>query len=187
MLSRQIAVPAGIDYDSAEARIMLEPAALVASAKHVLVSGYALFIFILEGGSWLLGSKLASRFRDGHNHAYPVQLGTYMVPEYLLWPTLGAWTALLVVLAAKTPAWTQAVAWNLSLVFAFCYALQGAGVITGSLNRRNAPRTMRVIVALSVLVALANPVVGKFAAGALAILGISEVWIPYRNLKGDRT
>ncbi len=173
--------------ESYEARALaasLDVKNLVADAKSILASSYAVFIFILDAGSWWLGSRLSGKESAGRKNL--PALRDFRIPHSILWPVLGAWACVFASLAFSISlgGFFPAFAWNIALVLSLCYAMQGVGIVSHLLSRRGAPGIKRLAIALTILTMLASPVAGSLLAGALAILGITEVWIPYRNLKG---
>ncbi len=78
----------------------------------------------------------------------------------------------------------MATAWNCGLVITLVYAAQGMGVVSHYFNRWNTPRALRVVFAATLVAALATPVLGLVVAAVLPLLGVTEVWIPYRKAKG---
>jgi hypothetical protein len=174
----------GESYEAKAFAASLDVKNLVADAKSILVSSYAAFIFIIDAGSWWLGSRLSGKAGAGRKNL--PALRDFRIPYAILWPVLGAWACVFVSLAFSISfgGVFPAIAWNTALVLSLCYATQGVGIISHLLSRRGAPGIMRLAIALSILTMLASPVAGSLLAGALAILGITEVWIPYRNPKG---
>ncbi len=172
----------GEGYEAQVLAASLDVKNLVAEAKNILASSYVVFIFVLDAGSWWLGSRLSGAGSTGRKNL--PALRDFRIPYALLWPVLGAWAGVFASLAFSLKGWFPACAWNTALVLSLCYAAQGVGVLSHLLSRRNLPGITRLAVALTVLIMLVSPVAGGLLAGALAILGITEVWIPYRNPKG---
>lgn len=181
-LTAPIAKNLGEGYEASALAASLDVKSLVAEAKTILASSFSVFFFILEAGSWWLGSRLAAAGRVVGKKVPTIR--EYHIPYTLLWPVLVAWAGVFVSLAFSLGGWFPALAWNAALVLSLCYAVQGLGIISHLLTSRNLPGIMRLAIALIVFATLASPVAGGLVGGALAILGITEVWIPYRNPKG---
>ncbi len=161
----------------------------VISAAALLRNGFSAFILWMIAGSWWAGNRLAARttFRIAKGevtHAELPSLAAVKAPAIALWPTLAAWTGLFIVLVTRTEGVMQTVAWNTALCLASLYAAQGLGIISHFFARRNASRVFRMLAPLAIAVALVNSTAGIVMLVALPLMGISEVWIPYRNMKG---
>ena len=83
------------------------------------------------------------------------------------------------------PVWARAAAMNCALVLAALYAIQGLGIVAHFLGRFNTPRPLRIAIAATAVLALVTSTMGVVLAVALPILGVTEIWIPYRKTKGD--
>jgi hypothetical protein len=161
----------------------------VVSAAAILRNGFSAFILWMLAGSWWMGNRLASKTALGYakaevTHAELPGLAGVRAPAIALWPTLATWTGLFIVLVTRTEGILQTIAWNLALCLASLYAAQGLGIISHYFARKNALRVFRLLAPLAVMVALLNSTIGVALLIALPLMGISEVWIPYRNMKG---
>lgn len=161
----------------------------VASAAAILRNGFSAFILWMLAGSWWFGTRLAAKttFRNTigeATHAEPPSLAGVKAPAIALWPTLATWTGLFIVLVTRAEGIPRTIAWNLALCLASLYAAQGLGIISHYFARKNALRVFRMLAPLAVMLAFLNSTVGVALLIALPLMGISEVWIPYRNMKG---
>jgi hypothetical protein len=176
-LREQAALTGG--FDAAALAATIDAAALAATAKEALLSSILAIILALLGGSWWLGSSL-SRSGEGVQKAPP--LPDVRIPQVLVWPFLAAWASVLATMVFKAAILLRSVAWNCALAMSVVYAAQGLGIIAHFFKRWNLPRSLR-IAAVAVAI-LSAPMAGSAIGIALPLLGVTEVWIPYRNLKG---
>ncbi|MCX7026903.1 MAG: hypothetical protein NT061_05305 [Spirochaetes bacterium] len=161
----------------------------IRSAITTLRSAFAPLLFWVLGFSWLTGSRLGARSsaktpEEREARIARLKLGNFKVPQAALWPTLASWALLLVVLAAKLGAIAQMLAWNLALCSASLYTVQGLGIIGYLSDRYPLARLARLLLPIVAILIVLNPMAGAVTLTILPLLGITEVWYPYRNLKG---
>jgi len=164
--------------------------AAVDSAVGVIRSAFSAFILWIIAASWGLGSLFAARTLrretkvDGGAIA-SLQLANVHVPSGALWPTLVSWSLLFaILLTKKTTGMVAVVVWNISLCTASLYAMQGMGILSHLFKKFNASLLLRIIAPLAIVAIALSSTAGAITLIALPILGITEVWLPYRNLKG---
>lgn len=167
----------------------------VASTLRAVTRGFGAICLAYLGGSWWLGRRFAARralippVAQGQatetDRAGYEPLARFSLPEWFVWPALAAWAALLATLVFKVSGLAADAAWNVALIGAACYAAQGLAVISFlSTTRWNFPRALRAGVAMLAAAALVVPGLAMLLAVVLPLLGISEVWIPFRRNKG---
>ena len=169
-------------YDDSALAAALDPKALAAMTMKVLVSSYGAFLVLILGGSLWIGNRAAGWRNQGGARTVP--LSAYRVPYALVWAFLAAWSAVLAALLTHANVAVQAAAWNCALALSLPYAVQGVGIASSFFNRWKMPRFTRIAIAATAIVALVTPTAGVVVAVALPLLGVTEVWIPYRNPKG---
>jgi hypothetical protein len=173
----------GYDYSALVAA--LDPKAFAASALKILYSSYTAILAFVLGGSVWVGNRLSGPGSHGREDSPP--LAGYRAPHALLWAFLAAWTLVLAAMMLEPPEILQALAWNCALAVSLAFAAQGAGIAASLFDRWKMPRFMRIALAATAVLSLATPTGGVFAVAlaiALPLLGVTEVWIPYRNPKG---
>lgn len=161
----------------------------VDSAILVIQSAFAAFILWIIAGSWWLGSLYAARrlMREkkvDESLFSSIRLADMRVPSLALWPTLLAWALLFASLLTKQTGFVRAAIWNIALCAASLYAMQGIGIISHLFKKFNATRLLRLLAPLAVMAVALSSTAGAIIMIALPLLGITEVWLPYRNLKG---
>jgi hypothetical protein len=176
------AVGAAASYDSAVLTANLDPTEMVATTLSIFSSCYAALIYVLIGGSWWLGNRLSGEGSNGRREA--PALREIHLPDVLVWPFLASLALLLAAGAAKAGPAATAVAWNLSLVFALAYAAQGTGIVAHYLEHWKVPKPFRIAFVIAIALSATTSPIGLGLVAILPVLGVTELWIPYRNPKG---
>ena len=169
-------------YDAAALLASFDPQAMVEMSLKIFASSYAALVCLLLGGSYWLGNRLSGEGSVGRSLALP--LSELRAPQSLVWPFLSALGLLFLVLFFKAGSLAQAAAWNLVLAMSLVYAAQGMGIVSHFLKRMRVPGGFRIAFAALVFVSALGSPVGAALLAILPLLGVTELWIPYRNLKG---
>jgi hypothetical protein len=173
---------AGTGPEASALKAAFDVHTLAMTSVSVLESSFAALLLIwLEGSRWI-GNKVSGAGSRGREEA--VALADYRLPYLLVWPFLAAWTGVLGVSYFKLGLPWKAVAWNLSLVLSLAYMVQGLGIASHLMRRWNLPRSLRICIWVTACLLAITPPVGTFVLALVPILGVSEVWIPYRNPQG---
>ncbi len=170
----------GEGYEASALAIALDPAILAERALAVVRDSYAATIFMMLGLSWIIGNRFAGEGSAGRALIGPVD--GYKLPFAAVWAFLGAWTAVLAAVVLRPPVAFSAIAWNLAIAAAMAYWLQGFGAAAHLLKRWKVPRGLRIVLAAACVLSLFTTS-GVVAALVLTLFGVTETWIPYRNLK----
>jgi hypothetical protein len=174
---------AGQSYEASALLASLDAQALAALALETLASSYAVMLLAILGGTWWIGCRMSGEGSPGRKMAGPMT--AYRVPYVLVWPFLASWALVLATIFLKAPAAARAAAMNCGLVLAALYSIQGLGIVSHFLTRFNTPRPLRIAIAASAVLALVTSPLGLIVAIALPLVGVTEIWIPYRKPKGD--
>jgi hypothetical protein len=169
-------------YEASALAAALDAKSIAETAMRTLSSIYAAILAFTLGFDWWIGNRMAGPGSPGREAA--PSLSDYRVPGAILWAFLAAWTLVLAAMALDAPDAAKATAWNCAVVLSLPYAAQGVGIASCLLNKWNAPRLMKAAVAATAVLALAYPTSSVVVGIGLPLLGVTEVWIPYRNLKG---
>ena len=169
-------------YDAAALLASLDPAEMVATTMKMFSSSFAALLFLLVGGSWWAGNRMAGEGSSGRRET--PSLMELHLPVALVWPFLVSWALLLGILYLKPSPVLEALAWNLSLIFTLAYTAQGTGIVAHYLARWKVPRFIRIVMAVSLLIGLTSSPLGTVLVAIFPLLGVTELWIPYRNPKG---
>ncbi|HRY56474.1 MAG TPA: hypothetical protein P5142_17780 [Spirochaetia bacterium] len=182
LLSPLRAQAGGQGYEASVLAAALDPATIAAAALRTLSSIYAAALALTLGFCWWVGNRLSGPGSPGREAAPPLSL--YRAPYALLWAFLAAWALVLAAMTLGAPEALQAAAWNLALSASLPYAAQGLGIAASLAEKLKMPRFMRVALGATAAMALVSPTSSLVVAIGLPLLGVTEVWIPYRNPKG---
>ncbi len=156
--------------------------ALVDSSILFLSLSFVGFLLLFMAGSWWLGNRFSGAGSPGRIQAG--YLSNYRLPYTHVWAFLGSWTGVLLVTISKVGLPWQALAWNLAIASSLAYTLQGLGIVSHYVRRAKMPGMLRISLVLTGLALLLKPPFGTAVVAVLPLLGVTEVWIPYRNPKG---
>ena len=170
-------------YDASALIATFDSKSIAAMVMKVLSYSYTAILVLVLGGSVWFGNRAAGPGSQGREVS--PALASYRAPYALLWAFLASWTAVLVLsILVEAPEFARAFAWNCALSSSLAYAAQGAGIAASLFIRWNVPRFMRFALVATAVIALATPTASIVVAVGLPLLGVTEVWIPYRNPKG---
>jgi hypothetical protein len=172
----------GDGYEASALAASLDPKELVAVFLATLRDSYSAVFLCYLGGSWRLGNRLAGPGSRGREETAAIE--ELRLPYPLLWAFLASWALVLAAVLLRASEGPEAFAWNCALALSLAYAAQGFGIVTHLFKRWKMPRSLRVLFAVMTVLALATPTAGIAVAVALPLLGVTEIWIPYRKPKG---
>jgi hypothetical protein len=172
----------GDSYEASALAAALDTRVLAEEAIRVFSSCFAAIIAFVLGLSVWAGNRLSGRGSPGREIAPP--LSSYKAPYPLLWLFLGSWSTLLAAMLLRASGVLLAGLWNGALIFSLPFAAQGAGIAISLFAKWKLPRFMRFALTVTALLALFTPTSSLVVAIGLLLLGVTEVWIPYRNPKG---
>ena len=169
-------------YETSAIIATFDPKVLATAFIQTLASSYAALIFAMLGGSWWIGSRVPGFGSGARRAGSPI--GEFRMPYFFIWPFLAFWALVLAAVFLKAPQIAKAAAMNCALVLSLAYAAQGLGIAVHFINRWNIPKSIRIAIAAIAIAALTTPTLNLVVAIALPVLGVTEVWIPYRTFKG---
>jgi len=145
--------------------------------KRTILRSYLFLYFVLLAGSWWLGSI---KNVDG-KWSSKLSLLAFSIPN-MLWPLIIA--LLTVVIDSRISiGFLGHIGWNMLLIIATLYGLRGIGIIQTLLLVLNAPRILRVITYVTLVLFLMQPGLNFVVLIAVPALGLSEIWINYKNIR----
>jgi hypothetical protein len=148
----------------------------------ILESSFVPLLLVFLAGSRWIGNRASGEGSEGREESRT--LSDYRLPSWLVWPFMAAWAGVLYVSYFKVGLPWSGLAWNLAIAFSLAYLVQGTGIASFLMRSWNMPRSLRILVAVSAVIIFLQPPVGTALIAALPLLGVSEVWINYRNPKG---
>ena len=113
--------------------------------------------------------------------AFSATVSRWRVPDVLLWPFLGAWTVVLLLLVTKAPYLARALALQVALSLGVLYAVQGVAIIVHFLLRRGVHVNPSKLATFVFLLAFVVPGLNVLVIFALPLLGVTESWFTYRR------
>jgi len=146
--------------------------------KRTIMRSYLFLYFIMLSGSWWIGSikiingKWISR----------LNLKDFSIPEFMIWPLIIALTTVVISDKINT-GFLGYIGWNILLIIVTLYGLRGIGIIQGLLLALNVPRFFRVLVFFMILLLLMQPGLKYIVLIAVPGLGVSEIWVNYKNIR----
>ena len=146
--------------------------------KRTIMRSYLFLYFIILSGSWWISSikiingKWSSR----------LSLKVFSLPEFLVWPLIIALTT--VVIGYKiNMGFLGYIGWNLLLIIVTLYGLRGIGIIQSLLLALNVPRFLRLFIYMTIVLLLMQPGLKFIVLIAVPGLGVSEIWVNYKNIR----
>ena len=132
---------------------------------------------VLVGFTCFIAMSWSKRADDN----FTTTVSRWSVPEQLLWPFLGAWTVVLLLLVLKASYLPMALALQVALSLGVLYAVQGLAIIVHLLLRRGIAVSVRKLVTFVFLLAFVIPGLNVLVIFALPLLGVTESWFTYRR------
>lgn len=132
---------------------------------------------VLVGFTCFIAMSWSKRADDN----FTTTVSRWSVPEQLLWPFLGAWTVVLLLLVFKASYLPMALALQVALSLGVLYAAQGIAIIVHWLLRRGIAISVRKLVTFVFLLAFLIPGLNVLVIFALPLLGVTESWFTYRR------
>ena len=172
----------GSGYDASVLAASIDPKELVAASIMTLRNSYAAILLFVIGGSWRWGNRLSGSGSRGREETPPID--ELHLPYPLLWAFLASWSLVLAAVFSHVPDTVAAIAWNCAISLSLVYAGQGLGIVTYLFKKWNMPRFLRIVIIIMAICALVTPTTGLIVAIAIPLVGVTEIWIPYRKPKG---
>lgn len=167
------------DAENWEASVLfaeLTPEVMVETTKNLFFRFFLAAYFLMEALALLLARGVRGRFFGGKR----VRFTTFFLAEGAIWFLLGS----AAVIGADVILDLGPVAypfWNAGAIMVLAYAVQGLGIVGYRMEK--SPRLWRARFSLMFLyiILLFTPVVNIIAFFSVPVLGVSEVWIRYRD------
>ena len=174
----------GDGYEASALAASLDPKEIVATSMTALRDSFAAITprchRRLAGGSGTGSRGPAAAGREETRRDRGATL-----PYPLLWAFLASWSLVLAAVLLHAPEAPSAFAWNCAIAVSLPTRPRASGSSTHLFKSWNMPRSLRIIIAVMAVIALVTPTAGyAVVAVALPLLGVTEIWIPYRKPKG---
>ena len=146
--------------------------------KVAIMRSYLFLYFILLSASWWLGNI---RTADG-KWSSKVDLKTLSLPEIMVWPLIIALTTVVIDYRVSLGFFGY-IGWNILLIAVTLYGLRGIGIIQTIFSAMNVPRFFRVLIFVTIVLFLLQPGLNYIVLIIVPGLGVSEIWIDYKNIR----
>ncbi|MDR1933177.1 MAG: YybS family protein [Spirochaetales bacterium] len=151
---------------------------IVRLSKKVFLNTFLAGYLFTLAANWVIGVKMAMRMNGAAGEFPPYR--SFRLPDKAVYVFLVSWA---VVFAAffRDMGIAGAAAWNCALVISLLYMCQGIGII--KIRTEAVPRAFRLLVMIvcATLVFTAGLAFIFGIMAGVALLGVSELWINYRN------
>jgi len=169
---------------------ILSPEALKKTTKAVFFRSYIFDYFVLISFSWWAGIRIAFKYKTAalKNPEKPhkiLQLSELKLEEYYVWPLILSLAVILLDLWVHTGV-LAAIAWNAALILLLLYGLVGIAIIKFFLKFFNVSRGFRIIIISTIIILLLSPKINIVFLLLIPGLGISEIWIKYREMERSK-
>ncbi len=176
------------------------PDQLVKASIDIFLRFYLFGFFLMVYFDWYLGTRVGMRMavrpfsredverpedESGSAAESPrtaQEPAGLVVPGYMLWVLIAAWVAILAGRFVALGPLSYAV-WNLGLIVAFLYAVQGVAIVQHLFRMRNVSRGPRYLLVLTAIALLFVPIANLVVLAGFPLLGVSETWIHYRRME----
>jgi len=148
--------------------------------SQLFVKNYIFSYFLVISSGWLIADRLYSRFFGGK----AFRILSFYVPQWLLWPVLGAWTGVLLDVVIGIP-WIGFLFWNYGMILLFIFGLQGIAIMKFLFGQYGVSRFIQMLVVFSAAIVLMTPRINFVLIAGVPLLGLSEIWIRYRAVHSE--
>lgn len=156
-----------------------DPAFLIEAVRRIVFSTIGLGLMAAIAATWWLGRGIALRGTSGE-----LSLRAARVDDRIVWFVITGLTGVVMEWLVEVPVAIGILGWNLALMGAFLFAIQGLGIIQHLLRRRfESERAERWVITVA-LAALFVPGINAVVTIGLPLFGMSELWIDYRRGRG---
>ena len=126
--------------------------------------------------SWYISDAVSRKW-----HKKPkFQLINFIVPETLIWPLIVSLVGVLFDVFIGL-GWFGYLMWNSTFIMIFIYGLHGIGLVKYLIARYKVPGNIRRFIAIISFAVLLLPGVNLVILIGVPMLGVSELWIRFRE------
>jgi hypothetical protein len=146
----------------------------------ILLRNFVFIYFLILSGTIWFGRSITARIKRIRSN----RLLEFSLPEWMVWPLLVPWALILLDLRVDIGV-LKYIAWNAGLIMLFSFGMQGIGIIQSFFNRRAVSRGIRIALVAAMIMMLFWPGANLLIIIGLPGLGVSELWIHYREEKKE--
>lgn len=168
------------------------PDQLVKASIDIFLRFYLFGFFLMVYFDWYLGTRIGMRMalrpfsqedvQEAESSRTAIGPTGIVVPGYMLWLLIATWAAILAGRFVDFGPFVYAV-WNLGLIVAFLYAVQGVAIVQHLFRTRNVSRGARYLLVLLAIALLFVPIANLVVLAGFPLLGVSETWLHYRRME----
>jgi hypothetical protein len=137
-----------------------------------MLASWALLFFVSRQISLVITWLIRRKRPEG-------SLSGFHVPPQCIWALSFSLLVILAGVGLKL-APLEIAGWNILVICAILYLVQGGGIAVFLLTRAPIPPGIRFVLNLVILVVILSPGINAILLGVLILLGIAENWVPFR-------
>ncbi|TFG62001.1 MAG: hypothetical protein E4H36_09020 [Spirochaetales bacterium] len=159
---------------------LLTPDSLYEGFREAIFRFFLFLYFLLLTMTIKIGSLFRRNSTEGKNYAAIL----FHVPDWMIWPLIVSWGGVLLGVFVKTGPLPY-VFWNTGLISLFIYGFQGVGILKYLMQKAKMQRGVQLFLNFVLVLLLIIPGINMITIFGIPALGVSEVWIKYRQRKGN--
>ncbi len=163
----------------------INPQALKETTTRIFFRSYIFDYFALLGFSWWVGTAISNKstIMLGMTPERKItRISEFKLPEYYVWPLIINLALVLIDFKLKLGL-IGYLAWNLLLTLAVLYAVQGIAILNFLFKYFRVNAGLKFIVYFTLIILLFTPKINILILILIPGLGISEIWIKYREFE----
>ncbi len=164
----------------------INPKSLKETTTQIFYKSYIFDYFALIGFSWWVGTtssvRAATMLGTYNGETNIPRVANFKLPEYYLWPLIINFALVLIDFKINLSA-IGYIAWNIFLILVLLYAIQGIAIINFLFKYFRVNIGFRFIVFFTLAILLFTPKINILILILIPGLGISEIWIKYREFE----
>lgn len=132
--------------------------------------------------NWWIGRNIATRGMASYS-----VLRRAKVPDEGVWLVIAGLSVVVLAWIRTVPTWIEVIGWNVLLITAFFFAVQGIGILQYLIVRRGGGPLAERWVLSGTLILLFLPGINIVVSIGLPLFGMSELWIDYKRGESDES
>jgi hypothetical protein len=179
MLHAQVeAMMRGLQANQTSMLPLVSTEEIVSLSRKVFLNTFLAGYCFTLAANWVIGVKMSMRM-NGTSGEFPAYR-SFRLPQKAVYIFLVSWAAVFAALFRDLGA-VGVVAWNCALLLSLLYMCQGIGII--KVRAERVPRVFKLLVMVFcvTLIFTAGVVFILGSMAGVSLLGVSELWINYRN------
>ena len=154
----------------------LSPDAMVETTRNLFFRFFLAAYLLMQGLALLISRALRGRLFGEERFRFK----DFYLPEWLIWLFIGAVAGVAFDFLMDLGAIAYPF-WNIGAIMLIVYGVQGLGIIGYQMEKRPKLKRARFSLVVLYIILLFTPVVNVLALFSVPLLGVSEMWIRYRE------